>query len=168
MTDLKITDIKPYMNNARLHDTKQIALLAENIKRFGFYPSIEIDENNVIISGHGRLEAARLLGLTKVKISEKAEKGEKYIPVTIRTDLSPEEVKARRIADNRVAEKSEWDLQKIEIEMQDMQPELRQLTGFAIEDIRPDFEPEEEEEPKKNIQKIQSVICPNCSHEFDI
>jgi len=65
---MEISQIKPYARNAKKHDKKQIALIAESIKRFGFDSPIIIDKNNEIIAGHGRLEAAKLLGLKDVPV----------------------------------------------------------------------------------------------------
>ena len=88
--------IKPYEKNAKKHDKKQIKQVADSIKRFGFDSPIILDKNNEVIAGHGRLEAAKLLGLTEV-------------PTISKENLTDQEVKAYRLADNKIAE-SEWDM----------------------------------------------------------
>lgn len=85
-----IERIKPYENNVKIHDEKQVEKIAESIRRFGWDQPIVVDKNGVIIKGHGRRLAAISLGLKKV-------------PVLIRADLTEDEANAARIADNRVA-----------------------------------------------------------------
>lgn len=85
-----IEKIKPYENNVKIHDEKQVEKIAESIRRFGWDQPIVVDKNGVIIKGHGRRLAAISLGLKKV-------------PVLIRADLTEDEANAARIADNRVA-----------------------------------------------------------------
>lgn len=85
-----VESIQPYELNAKIHDDKQVAKIAESIKKFGWDQPIVVDKNGVIIKGHGRRLAAISLGL-------------KDVPVLVRADLSEEQVKAARLADNRVA-----------------------------------------------------------------
>jgi hypothetical protein len=94
--ELPLSEIKPYPNNARHHPHRQIARLCSSIRRFGFTTPIGLDDENIIIYGHGRYEAAKKLKLEKV-------------PVIILTGLSEEEKSALRIADNRLTEMSNWD-----------------------------------------------------------
>lgn len=82
--------VKPYENNVKIHDEEQVEKIAQSIKQFGFDQPIVVDKDGVIIKGHGRTEASRFLGLKKV-------------PVLVRRDLTEEQIKAARIADNRVA-----------------------------------------------------------------
>jgi ParB-like chromosome segregation protein Spo0J len=90
MKNVKIGLIKPYEKNAKKHPAKQIKQVAESIKEFGFNQPIVVDKQNVIIVGHGRYEAAKLLGL-------------KDVP-TITVDLTEEKAKAYRLADNLFGE----------------------------------------------------------------
>lgn len=85
-----IGDVKPYELNSKKHDPEQVKRIAESIKQFGWDQPIVVDKSNVIIKGHGRRLAAIELGLTQ-------------IPVLVRSDLSEEQVRAARLADNRVA-----------------------------------------------------------------
>lgn len=114
--EISIEDVKPYQKNAKKHPEKQIKLIAESIKRFGFDSPIIIDKNNEIIAGHGRLEAAKLLGL-------------KEIPFIRKENLTDEEVKAYRLADNKIAE-SEWDMSLAIDELKGLGDEMFDLTGF--------------------------------------
>lgn len=123
----------PYENNPRLNDYA-VKKVLESIKQFGFTNPILVDKDLVIIAGHTRREASILLGLEKV-------------PYIIKEDLSPEQVKAYRIADNKLAELSNWDedLLKEELgELMDVDFNLEVL-GFTEIDLTSIFK---EEEPK--------------------
>jgi ParB-like chromosome segregation protein Spo0J len=85
-----IDKVQPYELNAKIHDDKQVAKIAASIQEFGWSQPIVVDKKGVIIAGHGRRLAAVKLGLEKV-------------PVWVRDDLTPEQVRALRLADNRVA-----------------------------------------------------------------
>lgn len=115
--------LTPYMNNAKIHTTEQIDKIAAQISYAGFDVPIVVDKSRVIIKGHGRREAAIRLGLAKV-------------PVIVRDDLSENEVKAARVADNEVA-KGEIDKDKLRFELGTLQGadfDLK-LTGFDLGDI---------------------------------
>jgi hypothetical protein len=86
-----ITNITPYELNVKKHEKEQVARICESIRKFGFDVPIVVDKHGVIIKGHGRRLAALELGMTEV-------------PVIVREDLSPEQVRAARLADNRVAQ----------------------------------------------------------------
>lgn len=90
-----IDEIIPYEKNPRKND-KAVKYVANSIKEFGFKVPIIVDKNNVIVAGHTRLKAAKQLGLTEV-------------PVIIADDLTPEQIKAFRLADNKVSEFAKWD-----------------------------------------------------------
>ena len=119
----KITDITPYPGNPRLNDGA-VDAVAESIRRFGFRQPIVVDEAGVIIVGHTRYKAALKLGLEKV-------------PVHVAKDLSPEQIKAYRIADNKVADLSTWDLELLPIELAELQGmdfDLK-LLGFSEDEL---------------------------------
>jgi hypothetical protein len=102
---LPIDTVKPYPQNARIHTRHQVRQIAESIKVFGFTNPVLIDRNNLIIAGHGRVAAAKLLGMTLVP--------------TIRLEgLTEEQIRAYVIADNRLAEKAGWDNSILAIELQ--------------------------------------------------
>lgn len=125
-----ITSRTPYAQNARRHSDKQIDLLARSIQAFGFVNPILVDASGVIVGGHGRYEAAQRLGLETVPVVELAH-------------LSPDEVRAYRIADNRIAELSDWDEGVLRLEIQSLiELELAgnmefevSLTGFSTPQI---------------------------------
>ena len=96
----------PYEHNPRIND-QAVDELAESIKRFGFKNPIVVDKDNVIINGHTRLKACKKLGIKKV-------------PTIIAEDLTPEQVKAFRLADNKVAENSKWDKGLLKLELSEL------------------------------------------------
>jgi ParB-like chromosome segregation protein Spo0J len=121
---IAVNKLKPNTANARTHSRKQIRQIADCIKRFGFNNPVLADDYGQIIAGHGRVEAAKLLGLTEV-------------PTLRLSHLSAAEKRAYVIADNRVAEKAGWDRQILAVELQglievDFDVEL---TGFAMGEI---------------------------------
>ena len=93
--DIKYVDInelKPYVRNPKEHPDFQIEKIANSINRFGFNVPILVDKDNEIIAGHGRLLAAKKLNL-------------KEVPIILLENLTPDEVKAFRIADNKLVER---------------------------------------------------------------
>lgn len=122
---LSINDITPYENNPR-HNEPAIDAVAESIKQFGFKVPIVIDKDNTIVTGHTRRLAAIKLGLAEV-------------PCIRADDLSPEQVKAFRLADNKVSELATWDLNKLDIELEDISLDMGAF-GFEIESEDIEFE----------------------------
>ena len=94
---IKLSELTPYEKNNRKHPKKQIDLLAKNIERFGFTTPVLISEENEVIAGHGRLEALKQL---------KREDA----PCVRMENLTKQEVKALRLADNKIAEMGEFDM----------------------------------------------------------
>ena len=144
----KITDIKPYEANPRVND-QAVSAVAASIREFGFRQPIVVDEDGVIIVGHTRWKAAQQLGLEKV-------------PVHVAKGLSPAQVKAYRLADNKTAEFAEWDLELLPIELADLKrmdfdleligfsgDELAELMDPGVKDglTDPDEIPEPPDEP---------------------
>ena len=107
MPEVSIADLLPYANNARTHSAEQIKQVAASIKEFGFTNPILIDENNVIIAGHGRLQAAKSLGMASV-------------PVRILDNLTDDQKKAYVIADNQLALNAGWDIELLKIELEEL------------------------------------------------
>lgn len=119
-----IDTLRPYANNARTHSKKQIAQIAESIRRFGFCNPVLVSDDNMIVAGHGRVEAARLIGMTEV-------------PVRRLSHLSRNEIRAYILADNRLAENAGWDREILAIEMQGL-AELDfdlEVLGFTMTEI---------------------------------
>ena len=119
-----LADIKPYEKNPRKND-EAVKYVAESIRNFGFKVPIVIDKNGVIVAGHTRYKAAK-----KLKITE--------VPCIVADDLTDEQVKAFRLADNKVAEKAEWDFDLLDIE-------LGGILDIDMESLGFDFSIEEEE-----------------------
>jgi len=101
-----LAEIKPYEKNPRLNDAA-VDAVAESIRRFGFRQPIVVDADGVIVCGHTRWRAAQKLGLAEV-------------PVHVATDLTPEQIRAYRIADNKTAELAEWNLELLPIELAEL------------------------------------------------
>jgi ParB-like chromosome segregation protein Spo0J len=91
---LPVAALKPYVRNARRHNDKQVEIIARSICEYGFVNPVLIDKNNAIVAGHGRYEAARRLGL-------------KTVPTIRLEHLTEAQIRAYRIADNRIGELSE-------------------------------------------------------------
>jgi len=102
-----LVEIKPYEKNPRIND-QAVDAVVESIRRFGFRQPIVIDGDGVIVVGHTRWKAAQKLGLDKV-------------PVHVATDLTPEQIRAYRIADNKTNELADWDLPLLSIELAELQ-----------------------------------------------
>ena len=121
--NMKLSEIHPYEKNPRFNDDA-VEAVANSIKEFGFRSPIVVDKDHVIICGHTRFKAAQSLGLEEV-------------PVVIAADLTPEQVQAYRIADNKTGEIAEWnyDLLPLEIkELQEVNFDLS-LLGFDTEEL---------------------------------
>lgn len=115
----KVADLNPYANNPRLNDGA-VGAVAASIKEFGFKVPIVVDSDGVIVTGHTRVKAAEKLGLESV-------------PVIVASDLSPEQVKAFRLADNKTSELAEWDMGKLDIELGEIENIDMNDFGFNIE-----------------------------------
>lgn len=122
----RIRDLTPYPRNARTHSKKQLRQIADSIARFGFTNPVLIDEHDCILAGHGRVEAARLLGIDRV-------------PCRLIASLSEAEKRAYILADNKLALNAGWDEEILAIELQflvDQAPDLDiALTGFEVAEI---------------------------------
>ena len=171
---VSIDDIKPYEGNPRQND-QAVDAVAASLREFGFRQPIVVDADGVIIVGHTRWKAARKLGLAKV-------------PVHVATDLSPEQIKAYRIADNQTASLAEWDFDLLPIELKDLQgadydlgllgfddKELaRLLDGETTEGLTdPDAVPEPPDEPTTQRGDIwvlgnHRLMCGDSASEADL
>lgn len=116
--DYKIDDLIPYENNPRDNDNA-VGAVAASIKEFGFKVPIIIDRDNVIVCGHTRLKAARVLGLASV-------------PCILADDLTPDQIKAFRLADNKSAELATWDIEKMVAELKDISEIDMSEFGFDV------------------------------------
>lgn len=150
-----IDKIIPYINNPRVNE-HAVDVVAGSIAEFGFKNPIVIDQNNVIVAGHTRLLASRKLGLDEV-------------PTIQVTDLTQQQIKAYRLADNKTAEFAEWDWEMLELEMEAIGDIDMELFGFRemeiefhnslnLNDDLSDYEP-----PDAEVEK--TLICPHCQYQ---
>jgi len=123
LVQMKISDLVMYENNPRKNDNA-VEAVANSIRSFGFKVPIIIDKNNVVICGHTRVKASKKLGMDEV-------------PCVIADDLNEEQVKAFRLADNKVSELAEWDLDKLAEELQFIDMDMLQ---FGFEDLEESME----------------------------
>jgi ParB-like chromosome segregation protein Spo0J len=118
-----IDTVVPYSRNPRKNEAA-VAKVAASIREFGFRQPIVVDRDLVVVAGHTRLLAARQLGL-------------KRVPVHVARELTPAQVKAYRLADNRTADEAEWDAELLKLELGDLKAggfDLG-LTGFDLDEV---------------------------------
>ena len=121
----KVENLIPYVNNPRNND-EAVDAVASSIKNFGFRSPIVIDGQGEIINGHTRLKAAKKLGL-------------KEVPVLVADDLTPEQVKAFRLADNRVGEIATWNDDLLSIELEELDNLGFDMSDFGFDEIENDI-----------------------------
>lgn len=112
----RLDEIKPYENNPRLNDDA-VEPVANSIKEFGFKVPIVVDKDGVIVAGHTRYKAAQKLGLQSV-------------PCLVADDLSPEQIKAFRLADNKTGELADWDFNMLGEELGELDDFNMERFGF--------------------------------------
>ena len=149
---ININEIIPYENNPR-NNEEAVSPVAESIKEFGFKVPIIIDKNNVIVAGHTRYKAAKKLKLETA-------------PCIIADDLNEEQIRAFRLADNKVSEIATWDIELLDFELDNiLNIDMEMFDFMKTEKINVDeFFVETEEKPKE--EKIETVTCPYCNKEF--
>lgn len=158
MKDLKIIykdveDLIPYVNNPR-HNDEAVDAVASSIKNFGFKVPIVIDGGSEIVTGHTRLKAAKKLGLDKV-------------PCIIADDLSEDQVKAFRLADNKVGEIAEWDFELLDQELSDILD--IDMVDFGFDDITADdIEVEIKERELVPFVKVHYLITADINYNDQI
>ena len=143
-----ISDVKPYSKNPRINDDA-VDKVAVSIKEFGFKNPIIVDKDMVIIAGHTRLKAAKKLKLESV-------------PIIIADDLSNEQARAFRLADNKTAELSDWDNDLLSEELEDIQEFDMSIFGFDYENEL-GLENETEHSDRECVQKYMVAI--DCEDE---
>lgn len=142
-----IDKVTPYENNPRKNDDA-VEYVANSIREFGFQQPLVVDKDGVLIVGHTRLKAAQKLGLAEV-------------PVVVADGLTDEQVKAYRLADNKTAEKSSWDYEMLNVELEDIDWLTMDMEQFGFEvSCSFDGDTESQAEDQKEIQ------CPRCGYFF--
>lgn len=130
---IPIGEIVPYERNAKKHPEEQVTQIANSLKEFGWQQPIVVDQNNVVVIGHGRLLAAEQLGM-------------KEVPVVYADGLTEQQIKALRIADNKISENGAWDNSLLKLDLLDLKTDI-DMTDFGFGDfelamLTEDFEPE--------------------------
>lgn len=153
-----IDDLIPYENNPRKNDDA-VDKVALSISAFGFRVPVVIDTNNIIVTGHTRVKSAKKLGMTEV-------------PCLIADDLTDEQIKAFRLADNKTAELAEWDFNKL-------QAELDALPDIDMSEFGFDLDFGEDEPTTQTITQGKEINldeyedenfeceCPKCGFKFN-
>lgn len=153
--EIQIDKIKPYPKNPR-HNDKAIEQVRESIECYGFKQPLVVDKDFIIVAGHTRFYAAQDLNLEKV-------------PVLIADDLTKEQCKGYRIADNKTSEFAEWDMDTLKNELLGLDD---LFTGFDVQELSDmldiDFDPASEDE-QGSLETIapMNVKCPKCGATFD-
>ena len=149
ITNKKVTELIPYVNNSRTHSDEQVAQIAASIKEFGWTNPILVDGSNGIIAGHGRLLAARKLGQTEV-------------PTIELSDLTETQKKAYIIADNRLALSAGWDNEMLTLELNDLLADgfALEILGFDADELSDLLDDKDETEPKGNGNLSDRFLIP--------
>ena len=153
-----IDRVRPYEKNPRRND-KAVQAVADSIREFGFRQPIVVDGDGVIVVGHTRYKAAVKLGL-------------KTVPVHVAADLTPQQARAYRLADNRTAENAEWDVDLLPIELGELRDEGfdLKLAGFSDKELAEylrEFDTDLED-GDAHVDAADTVRCPKCGHEFPV
>jgi hypothetical protein len=114
---IPVADLKPYPKNARKHSQTQLDMIAASIREFGFVAPVIVDENNMILVGHGRVEAAKMAGLDAV-------------PVRRVTNLSEDQKRGYILADNKLSDLGEWDFELLHQELDSIDIDM---TAFGFD-----------------------------------
>ena len=139
----KISEIKTYENNPRRNDGA-VDYVVNSIEEFGFRVPIVIDRSGVIVCGHTRYKAAK-----KLKLAE--------VPCIVADDLTEEQIRAFRLADNRVAAFSEWDDAKL-------REEIGEITSIDLSEFG--FKKDKIEGIFRDKAEAKVHVCPKCGHEW--
>ena len=153
----KPEDLKDYENNSRMHSDDQIERVKKSIEEFGFLNPILIDEDDTIVGGHARKQASIRLGLEEV-------------PTIRTTHLTEEQIRAYIIADNRLAELSEWDNTLLNAELDWLDSVGFDVDIIGFDDILDDIEvkeyPDIEDFESFDEEELEHE-CPKCGYQFD-
>lgn len=154
-----IDEIKPYENNPRNNDDA-VDAVANLIKEFGWQQPIVVDNEGVIIAGHTRYKAAKKLGL-------------KHVPVVVADNLTPDQVKAYRLADNKTAELADWDMDLLNDELDQIRNIDMSDFGFdELDDDQIDTDPKVDDNEELSLDDFGDdkfeVVCPKCGFRFNV
>jgi ParB-like chromosome segregation protein Spo0J len=150
--DKPIKELLPYPNNPRINDSA-VKAVANSIKQFGFKQPIVIDSANTIVAGHTRVKAAQRLGLLTV-------------PCVIADDLTVEQIRAYRLADNKTAELADWDFDLLDIELFNIVD--IDMADFGFDSDLDQSIDIDDDSTSHNTHDKQLIHCPKCGFEFGI
>lgn len=149
----RVSELIPYENNPRNND-EAVDYVAKSIEEFGFKVPCVVSCDGVLITGHTRLKACKKLGIDEV-------------PCIVADDLTEDQIKAFRLADNKVGEIATWDLDKLSIELDGLQDIDMSELGFPDnEEVNLDDFFTEAEESKKEEKETDTITCPYCHKQF--
>lgn len=143
IVEKRVDELIPYSNNPRDNE-KAVEAVASSIREFGFKVPVVIDKNDIIIAGHTRVLASKELGLEKV-------------PCIVADDLSDEQIKAFRLADNKTAELAEWDFSKLEQELAELEMDM---STFGFEELENELENISTESDHKGALSDKYLVPP--------
>lgn len=168
VVEVSIDELIPYANNANIHTDEQVEQIANSIEKFGFCDPVGVwkdsDGNTQIVEEHGRVLAARKLGIEK-------------IPVIYLTDLTDEQRRAYTHIHNQLTRNSQFDFQILDMELEELDFNWQEF-GFDEFEYNPDdlFEPEGKQEQEaqnestdeeqNNEDEVSPLICPQCGYVF--
>lgn len=159
---LKLKEIKPYKKNAKIHTEAQVGKIRDSIVTFGYKDLIAVDENNVILEGHGRLRALYQIDTT----------GYKEIPVWKITDLNESEKKAYRIAHNKLNLDTGFDVEILKEEFHELEESDNFTdTGFEVEEISKIWDKKDSKNETIDVSEHERQLnkenrCPNCGYDL--
>ena len=157
LQSVEIAKIKPYKNNAKIHGKNQLKKLQESISEFGFLTPCLIDQDFNLIAGHGRVEAAKALGM-------------KEVPCVYIENLTEEQRKAYILADNKLSELAEWDLEILNKELAELSEAGMDISLVGFE-LNNEITQELNEGVEITIESLGDenfkYECPECGFRFD-
>lgn len=153
ITKIKLADLKPYEKNAKKHPERQIEQIKESIKNYGNNDPIAVDEDYVIIEGHGRYEALKELGY-------------EYAECIVLKNLTEKQKKSYRLIHNKLTMNSEFDIDLLIDELAEIGDDLSfyDLADLSDDEVYDDGEIQDLKEPAEKQEK--EIVCPHCGETF--
>ena len=154
-----LKEIHPYENNPRINDSA-VQFVMNSILEFGFKVPIIIDKDNTIVCGHTRYKAAKKLKMNKV-------------PCILADDLNEDQIKAFRLADNKVAEFSDWNPERLDVEINELEKMDIDMTMFGFgfdvnyDEAEEEEDPEEDSDEYEDTKEVLRCRCPKCGYRFN-